>query len=113
MKENIINVINKVLEPYNVTAHFANNSNAISVDSYDIDIWIRLLPVENKYKVEISSVEFSPKYRRKGIFTSLFNKLVNCEVVSKVVITSVCTPEMKNWCLKNGLKGDEYENYTL
>ena len=113
MKENIINVINKVLEPYNVTAHFANNSNAISVDSNDINIWIRLLPVEGKYKVEISSIEFSPKYRRKGIFTSLFNELLQCNVIDKVVITSVCTTEMKNWCLKNGLKGDEYENYNL
>ena len=113
MKENIINVINKVLEPYNVTAHFANNSNAISVNSDDIDIWIRLLPVENKYKVEISSIGFVTKYRRKGIFTALFNDLVQCDAVAKVVITSVCTSEMKNWCLKNGLNGDEFGNYTL
>lgn len=110
----IITIINKILSKYSIDdiAESRNNNNAIGVSSDDVNIWIRIMPVKDeKCKFEVSTIYFSEKYRRKGIFTSLYTELLNCDIIEKIAICSVCTPEMESWCSKNELVYDGYGNY--
>ena len=38
---------------------------------------------------------------RREIFTSIVNKLKTCKYIDNIIIQSVCSKEMYNWCIKN------------
>lgn len=90
-----------------------NFNNCIQVSDDLLDLWIRFLPIsgDDKYQVEISSVAFTDEYRRKGIFTDLFEVIEKVEGVGKVMISSVCTDSMLNWCNKNNLVSNNTVDY--
>lgn len=99
--------IESSLRNYNISSEvlLKNNNMCISVQDEDIDLWVRLLPVEdNKVSVDFSAVQLSDKLQNKGIFTSIFSNLKSSEVVGVLKISSVCTRCMTKWCVKNGLK---------
>ena len=113
-KTNIIaDIVSNVLISYNLKSEVSvvYNFRVIQVDNSDINIWLRLIPTNDKYIVEISTVFLSKILQRRGIFTSLYTKLLNCDIIEKVVICSVCTKKMENWCVKNNLVSDGFGNY--
>lgn len=95
----------------NLNVHPANFDRCIEVREPELTLWIRLLPIENKYRVGISTVELRQDLQRRGIFTKLYKSLCSCDVVEKVCIESVCSQEMLNWCSKNKLSSDGYYNF--
>lgn len=90
---------------------------AINNDNHSLDenlyIWIRLIPVEDKYIVDISNIYLPIKSRHKGVFTNIFYTLKRCKYVDSIKITSVCSIEMNNWCNKNKLKSVGSSTYGL
>lgn len=122
--ERIKKVIKKVLNKHKIKADISicNNYRAIMVcnDAENEDdilyIWIRILniPNTNSYIIDISNICLPENKRRTGVFTNLYNELSKCKYVDKIRIISVCTYEMKNWCITNGLitynDGNDYTN---
>lgn len=83
---------------------------------YELNMWIRLIQFKSTDKicVELSSIEIPKDKRRQGILTNMFKALAENKYVNDIRVISVLTDEMKNWCIKNGLK--PYEdglNYYL
>lgn len=72
---------------------------------YSDRIWIRFLITKNdKFIADLNTIELPEEHRRKGVLTSIYKVLNDYSEIEKVKITSVLTVEMKNWCIKNGLK---------
>lgn len=108
-------LVKNVIDKYNLDGDISlvNNSNVIACAGDDISFWLRLLPsTDNKFRVEISSIVIEESKRKRGIFTSLYKTLESCEAVNFVIITSVCSDEMRSWCESNGLVRDAYFNYV-
>ena len=117
--EKIAKVFKKALNKHNIEYDltFCNNYRAIKIENLEPDdkentlyIWIRLLNIKDTYtyNVEIANINIPKAYRRKGILTDIIKELDRCKYVNKIRFISVCTLEMRNWCLKNGFK--DYNN---
>ena len=90
-----------------------NNHKCIQFVGDDLYIWIRLTPcINDKYIVDISTIQLPLNKRRQHVFEDMFNRLSKCKYVEKIMITSVCTIEMKNWCEKHKLYKLDYNNYV-
>lgn len=93
----------KVTLEYNGRALSVINNIEANQDNH-LYMWIRLLPTQKgTYYVDISNIVLPLSKRRQGVFNTLFTRLNNCEYVERTRIIYVCTPEMKNWCIKNNL----------
>lgn len=122
--EKIKKIIKKTLNKHKIKADITscNNYRAIMVsnDTEDEDshiyMWIRLISIPDTacYTVDIANISLPKNKRRTGVFTDLYNELNKCKYVEKIRIISVCTSEMKNWCLKYKLtpynNGNDYTN---
>lgn len=92
----------------------AVKNNADFGEDENLYIWIRLLPSrDNLYIVDISNIQLPLSKRRKGNFEFMFARLLKCKYVGEIRITSVCTPEMLNWCTKHRLNMINYNDYYL
>ena len=84
---------------------------------FDMDdlmfIWIRVLPIKEKYIVEIATIQLPEPIRRQGILTEIFNNLQKLSIISEIRITGVSTDAMNNWCIKHNMKNLSECDYTL
>lgn len=104
----------------NVTSEIVNFGMSISIDGNSCDnynekftLWVRLYECNNGiYIVDISKIQLPYSKRRKGIFEFMFKRLAKCKYVAEIRITSVCTVEMKSWCLKHKLNEVSKYNYV-
>lgn len=65
------------------------------------NIYIRLENRNNINCVNFSSISIDEKLQRTGILTTLVNEVSKQPAVGAIIIGSVCTEEMRNWCKKN------------
>lgn len=87
-----------------------NNSNAVEIISmYGTRFWIRLIEFNGAVKVDINVAQLRPELRRKGVLTTILKELSRLKSIDSLVISSVCTKEMYEFCLSRGLK----ENLAL
>lgn len=84
------------------------NGSAILIEDEQwlIRMWIRLIWDDNLEgcTVCMSNIAFNESLQRKGHFTSVINKLKRTKYVDNILIQSVSTPAMKNWCEKHRFK---------
>lgn len=74
---------------------------------------LRLLTLGD-FQVTVSRVCFS--HKRAGCMTAIFGWLKNfCKRngIPRIVIQSVETKEMSNWCIKNGFQPDDYASMPI
>lgn len=113
--EKIAKAFKKVLNKHSIIFEltFYNEYKAIKIENLEPDvkedtlyIWIRLINIKDTYtyNIEIANINIPKEYRRKGILTDIIKELNKNKYVNKVRFISVCTIEMRNWCLKNGFK---------
>lgn len=76
-------------------------------------IWIRVKfgGSSDIAKLDIANIDLPPKYRRKGIFTKVINKLKRMNCVSNIKIENVLTDEMIAWCKKHRFKECRLSEY--
>lgn len=121
--EKIKKTIKKVLKKHEIRADITscNNYKAIMISNNEEDddyiyMWIRLMNIPDTacYVVDIANISLPKNKRRTGVFTDLYDELNKCKYVGKIRIISVCTAEMRNWCLKYKLTpyndGNDYTN---
>ena len=96
--------------------NFRNNNQCIEVSGEDVNMWIRLLPTlnNNTMQVDFSSVFISEENQHKGVFTKVFKDLMlYVEGIDKLVVSSVCSDAMRNWCTKHNLVKSSLDDFTL
>ncbi len=90
----------------NATVTIDANTKNISIHGKDMNAWIRLIAAPIRASVvnivDVNNIQIRQTRQRKGIFTSMMRNLRELKTVNRIVITSVCTPEMERWCVKNG-----------
>lgn len=112
--EEIKKAIGESLEIWGINCDVVlkNNNKCIEIDFDGTYCWIRLLPLgDGKLSVNFSTVSIPARYRRKGVFSGIYENVKGCDCVGKVEITSVCTEEMSNWCLKHRLSSSDGISY--
>ena len=108
--------IESSLRVYNIDSDVTveNFNKCIKVFDDNVMLWVRLLPMsDNRYVVDFSSIQLDKNLQRRGIFTSIFNSLKQCAKVGKLVVSSVCTDEMLNWCKSRGLSSLDDCNFYI
>ena len=92
----------------NATVTIDANTKNIIIHGTDMEAWIRLTVVPTKPSVinlvDINNIQINSVKQRKGIFTNMMLNLRELKTVNRIVITSVCTPAMEQWCSKNRCK---------
>lgn len=100
--------IEKTFRENNVNAIVTIDASTknIAIHGKDMDAWLRLTAAPIRASVvnivEVNNIQIKRVKQRKGIFTSMMRNLRELKTVNRIVITSVCTPEMERWCVKNG-----------
>lgn len=101
VKEAVQQTFNK--KYYNVEVR--NFGTAISVLTKNTgltSIWIRLGMNSAGYMVNISSVQISKSLQHKGKFTNMMKDIAKLDFVKMLMVGSVCTEPMREWCNKYG-----------
>lgn len=103
-------VITKELQNNGIKCMFNAAYEGRALQIYDtktgLYMWIRI-KYNNTYdsaKLDMSNIQIPPKYRRKGIFTKVINKLKRMDCVTNIKIENVITDEMEAWCKKHRFK---------
>lgn len=114
----ICNNLQKSFKDYDINCKIQvmNNGNVIQITGRrNLFFWIRLYydNKNDKYIVDLNNVMLPEKLRGKHIFTHIFDRLKNCKYVEEIRITSVCTEDMKNWCMSHKLLYNGYSDYSL
>lgn len=106
--EDVQKILEDTMRNYfsDIEVEIANFYKAIRVTNeyWTLNFWIRIHEISDKLVLDFSTVEIPKEYRRKGIFTEVINQLKECKHIKEIRVTSVLTPEMKNWCIKNSFK---------
>ena len=112
VKGKIVNILNK--HGLNVTGLVVYNGSAISIEDKDwnIRMWIRLAWDINAETcvIYMSNIKFSDRLQRRGLFTEIINALKKHKHISNIVVQSVSTDAMRNWCKKHRFITNEYES---
>lgn len=99
---------------YPVDIQLVNNHKCIRVEAADTFIWIRLLEYTGKVYVDINNIELAPSHRREGILREVCESLKSIDGIGRVVISSVCSASMHNFCKKHKFaKNDSVDGYTV
>ena len=106
IKDNILKQVKN--NGINANGRVDYNGSAILIedDQWLVRMWIRLIWSDNldECTVYMSNIAFNEKLQRRGNFTSIINKLKRTKYVNNIVIQSVSTPAMRNWCEKYKFK---------
>ena len=112
--EEIKDKIVKTIRNYglNVNGRVEYNGSAISIedDEWHVRMWLRLTWDNNANKCVIfmSNINLHNKIQRKGIFTNVIKGLKTDKYIDNIVIQSVSSDAMRNWCKKHRFKPDNY-----
>lgn len=108
--EKIKNSILKTLKSHGIIAigQVDYNGNAISIRDYhdSVFMWIRIIWSNNLEDclVQMSNIKFASNFQRQGIFAHVITNLKRHKYVSNIMIQSVSTDAMRNWCEKYKFK---------
>jgi hypothetical protein len=95
--------IEKTIRECGLVATVVVCSNGNILVGGDIQAWIRLTEIPTRKgiinQVDVNNIMIL--HQRKGTFTRLMKNLASLKTVDHIVITSVSTQEMHNWCRKN------------
>ena len=92
---------------YPVDIQLVNNYKCVRVEAADTFIWIRLLELANRVYVDINNIELAPSHRREGILNEICESLKSVKGIKRIVISSVCSVEMHNFCKKHNFERDD------
>lgn len=110
IKDKIIDTLNK--QGIKVDGRVEYNGSAICIEHKNLNIWMWLRLMWNetadKCTIYMSNIKFTPKYQRKGIFTNIINMLKRNKYIDNIVIQSVSSDSMRNWCKKHRFIEDEH-----
>ena len=90
-------------------SQIVNSNNSILINcvkgknANQLFIWIKVYKKCDKYILDISHVILPINKRKKRVFELIYKRLLKCRLVDKIIISSVCSIDMKNWCLKHKL----------
>ena len=110
----IMNSIVKLLrkDGIKVDGRIEYRGTAISIEDKDwnVRMWIRLMwnSTFDKCIIYMSNIRFSDEFQRSGYFTNVINTLKKSKYIENIVIQSVCTDAMRNWCKKHRFSTNEY-----
>lgn len=112
IRDTLLNLLRKYIS--DVDVRIENGYKALRVVNKDwsLNFWIRIYNWSDTFTIDFSSVEIPKEFRRKGIFTKVFEALKKVKIVDEIRVTSVLSVEMENWCNKNRFRDCGYNNYS-
>lgn len=107
-------VINKLWDGFESYICYGGNALNIYNDS-GTRLYIRLFyEGSGKVIVDLANINIEEAKRRKGNLTNLISSLIKNKNISKIVISSVITNEMHQFCKKHNMKYDKHlETYWI
>lgn len=78
------------------------NKGDIEKEEDTLYIWLRIAWNKdmNNCNIQLANINIPTKYRRQGRLSSVMKNLKSLDFVDYILVLSVCTEEMKNFCEK-------------
>lgn len=112
LKDTIVKTLHK--NGLNVFGRVEYNGSAICIEdeNWNVRMWIRLAWDANADRcvIYMSNIKFCDILQRRGYFTEIINILKKNKYISNIVIQSVSTEAMRNWCKKHRFITNEYQS---